>query len=283
MSNETSQEFTWNKEDWAPLTEMADGFDEYRPPHSDALAGQRIELSCVLVGVDDSEHTLVHEFADGELSWSLTKDGDTRSGRAEYEAFEMQPGLFFLHYRRPEADHPVVVTAALDLSSGQFTGAVGELGLGKEPHLAQATWFQGQVVGSQASRAEAHPRTDELIGRRVRYAYSTDDVYDHVYLNEQLFTWLCTSGTEAGFGDTDRCFYWKLRDQTYLFAWLEKNLGVEGMVLVDLAALRTVGIQFALDQLSGDLVNITMGAYALPLGAAAPSLEEALPGPAAGQ
>lgn len=65
--------------------------------------------------------------------------------------------------------------------------------------------------------------------------------------------------------------HWKLRDQTYLFAWLEKNLGVEGMVLVDLAALRTVGIQFGLDQLSGDLVNITMGAYALPLGAAAPA------------
>ncbi|MEO7351752.1 MAG: MoaF N-terminal domain-containing protein, partial [Marmoricola sp.] len=205
MTMETSQSFTWNKDEWTPLSEMADGFDEYRPPLSDALVGQRIELSCVLVGVDNSEHTLTHEFTEGELTWSVTNDEGVRSGRTEYEAFEMQPGLFFLHYRRPEADHPVVVTAAFDLSTGQVTGAVGELGLGSEPHLARQSWFQGQVVDSTASRADAHPHTDELIGRRVRYAYSGDDVYDHVYLNGQLFTWFCASGAEAGFGDTDRC------------------------------------------------------------------------------
>ena len=112
----------------------------------------------------------------------------------------------------------------------------------------------------------------------MRYAYSSDDVYDHVYLNDQLFTWFCVNGAEAGLGDTDRCVHWKLREETYLFSWLEKNLGVEGMVLVDLKALRTVGIQFGLDQQSGDLVNITMGAYAMPLGHA-PGVDSALPGP----
>lgn len=278
MTMQTSPTFSWNKDDWTSLTEMADGFDEYRPPLSSALAGRRIELDCVLVGVEDSAHTFTHEFGDGELSWSVTADGDTQSGRAECELFEMQPGLFFLHYRRIEPDHPVAVTLALDLTTGQATGAIGELGLGPAPHLARQTWFQGQVVGSDATAAEAHRPTDELIGRRVRYAYSSDDVYDHIYLNGQLFTWFCASGAEAGLGDTDRCVHWKLREETYLFSWLEKNVGVEGMVLIDLAALRTVGIQFGLDQQTGDLVNITMGAYALPLGHA-PGVESALPGP----
>lgn len=280
MTVQTSQPFSWDKDDWTSLTEMADGFDEYRPPLSSALAGQCIELDCAVVGVEDSAHTFTHEFGEGELSWSVTTGGgDTQSGSAAYELFEMQPGLFFLHYRRVEADHPVVVTLALDLPAGQATGAIGELGLGLEPHLARQAWFQGQVVGSDTTASEAHPRTDELIGRRVRYAYSSDDVYDHVYLNGQLFTWFCASGAEAGLGDTDRCVHWKLRDETYLFSWLEKNVGVEGMVLIDLAALRTVGIQFGLDQQSGDLVNITMGAYAMPLGHA-PGVESALPGPA---
>lgn len=278
MTMQTSPSFSWNKDDWTPLTEMADGFDEYRPPLSEALTGRRIELDCVFVDLEQPSYTLTHEFGPDDLSWSVTTDDGIESGRAPYELFEMQPGLFFLHYRRIEADHPVAVTLALDLTAGQVTGAIGELGLGPEPHLAQQTWFQGQVVDSDATAAGAHARTDDLIGRRVRYAYSSDDVYDHIYLNGQLFTWLCVSGAEEGLGDTDRCFHWKLREQTYLFSWLEKNIGVEGMVLVDLAALRTVGIQFGLDQQTGDLVDITMGAYAMPLGHT-PGVERALPGP----
>lgn len=278
MTMQTSASFSWNKDDWTPLTEMADGFDEYRPPLSSALAGRRIELDCVLVGVEQSAHTFTHDFGPDELSWSVTTDDGVESGTATYELFEMQPGLFFLHYRREEADHPIVVTLALDLTAGQVTGALGELGQGPEPHLARQTWFQGQVVGSEGTTSGAHPHTDELIGRRVRYTYSSDDVYDHIYLNAQLFTWFCVGGAEAGLGDTDRCVHWKLREQTYLFSWLEKNVGVEGMVLIDLAALRTVGIQFGLDQQTGDLVNITMGAYAMPLGHA-PGVESALPGP----
>ena len=277
--------FSWNKEDWAGLSEMADGFDEYRPPLSSALDGQRVELHCRVVGVSGSDHTLVHEFADGSLRWTLHDSSGTREGTAPYELFEMQPGLFFLHHRRSDEDHPVVVTMALDTHNGQATGAVGELGLTPNPHLARQEWFQGRVADPDAESdsgsgaGSAHSSTTELLGHRIRYAYSSDDVYDHVYLNENLFTWLCMGGAELGVGDTDSCRYWKLRDQTYLFSWLEKNVGVEGMVLIDLNALRTVGIQFGLDQASGDLVNITMGAYAIDYGRV-PPVDESRPGPA---
>jgi hypothetical protein len=271
--------FSWNKDDWAALTEMADGFDEYRPPLSAALEGQRLELRCRFPEQPDARFTLVHEFGDGSLRWTLQDSSGTREGTEPYELFEMQPGLFFLHYRRSGEDHPVVVTMALDTHSGQATGAVGELGLHPDPHLARQQWFQGQLVGSEATPAGAHPSTTELLGHRIRYAYSSDDVYDHVYLNEHLFTWICVGGAEAGLGDTDRATYWQLRERTYLFSWLEKNVGVEGMVLIDLAALRTVGIQFGLDQQTGDLVNITMGAYALDLGRV-PGVDESRPGPA---
>lgn len=278
MTTTDSHEFSWDKKDWTSLAEMADGFDEYRPTHSSALDGQRLELRCATPGARDSEHTLVHEFAGGALRWTLQDGSGTREGTETYELFEMQPGLFFLHYRRSGEDHPVVVTAALDMHTGQATGAVGELGLSPNPHLSRQRWFQGQVTGSDATAEGAHPTTKELLGRRIRYAYSSDDVYDHIYLNERLFTWFCVGGAEVGLGDTDRCTYWKLRDQTYLFSWLEKNIGVEGMVLIDLTALRTVGIQFGLDQQTGELVNITMGAYAAMLGRA-PGVGELIPGP----
>jgi hypothetical protein len=278
MTRERTGTFSWNKDDWAGLSEMAEGFDEYRPPLSSALKGQRLELTCRVPGRPDSAHTLVHEFGGDELTWTLLNSVGTTKGVASYELFEMQPGLFFLHYRRMEEDHPVVVTMALDTETGQATGTVGELGLEPNPHLARAQWFQGHLAGAGSDESDAHQPTTELIGRRVRYAYSSDDVYDHVYLNENLFTWLCMGGAELGVGDTDQCTYWKLREQTYLFSWLEKNVGVEGMVLIDLAALRTVGIQFGLDQTTGDLVNITMGAFAVDFGRI-PGVDEVRPSP----
>lgn len=168
---------------------------------------------------------------------------------------------------------------ALDTTAGLATGAVAELGIEPNPHIARQQWFQGRVAGTAPESKPLHERTRELIGHRIRYSYSSDDVYDHVYLNENLFTWLCMGGAELGVGDTDASTYWKLRERTYLFSWLEKNVGVEGMVLIDLNALRTVGIQFGLDQQSGDLVNITMGAFALDFGQV-PGVDDARPGPA---
>jgi hypothetical protein len=274
----TTTTFSWAKDDWAPLTEMADGFDEYRPPPSAALAGRRLELRCRVPGEPGTEFTLIHDFEAESLRWTVQGGAGTREGSEAYELFEMQPGLFFLHYRRSGEDHPVVVTMAIDTDSGQATGAIGELGLEPNPHLARQRWFQGQFAGTDATSDAAHQRTTELIGHRIRYAYSSDDVYDHVYLNEHLFTWLCLGGAELGVGDTDSATCWKLREQTYLFSWLEKNVGVEGMVLIDLKALRTVGIQFGLDQQTGDLVNLTMGAYAQDFGQV-PGVDEGRPGP----
>jgi hypothetical protein len=270
--------FSWDKDDWTPLRDMAEGFDEYRPPPSSALVGQTLTMRCRVPGVAGTEHTLEHGFGPQELRWTVHEGDRTRRGSAPYELFEMQPGLFFLHYLRSGEGHPVAVTLAVDTLAGQVTGAVGELGLGPDPHRARQEWFQGHVVGIDATPADAHLPTTELVGRRIRYAYSSDDVYDHVYLTRQLFTWLCVGGAEAGLGDTDRATYWKLAEQTYLFSWLEKNVGVEGMVLIDLGARRTVGIQFGLDQRTGALVNLTMGAYAQDLGRA-PSLAECLPSP----
>ena len=278
MTTPTAPAFSWNKDDWASLAEMADGFDEYRPASSRALDGKTITLGGRYLDTAEP-FTLTQTFQGTELDWTLEDADGARSGTETFELFEMQPGLFYLHYRRHAEAHPVVVSAALDLTSGQVTGAVGFLGLEPAPHRARQRWFQGQIEGTAADAAGAHPVTDELIGRRIRYAYSRDDVYDHVYLNENLFTWLCLGGAEIGVGDTDSCTYWKLRENTYLFSWLEKNVGVEGMVLIDLNAYRTVGIQFGIDQPTGDLVNITMGSYAQEF-ERIPSVEEARPAPA---
>lgn len=102
MTHHATPTFSWNKDDWAGLSEMAEGFDEYRPPLSSTLTGTTIELGCVLPGTEGSAHTLLHRFGQDTLDWSVTSPNGTRAGSSLYELFEMQPGLFFLHYRRME-------------------------------------------------------------------------------------------------------------------------------------------------------------------------------------
>lgn len=259
-------EFAWDKQKWTPLSEMADGFDEFRPPVSDRLTGQKVALACRMANDEDRPMSLRQHFEDdGRLTWAI-HHGDEVVGRGEsdYEAFEIADDLYYVHYLRRDMPQPVAVSYALDLATGAVTGAFGMLGIEPDPHLARQQWFQGFVEGSGAGE-HPHRRSSDLVGKRVRYRYSSDDVYDHIYLTDTLFTWVCMGGAEQGEADTERCVHWKIRDGVYLFSWLEKLLGVEGMVLVNFERLRSVGIQFALDQFSGDLINLTMGAYAKPL------------------
>ena len=83
--------------------------------------------------------------------------------------------------------------------------------------------------------------TTELIGRRVEYTYSPTERYEHIYLNEDFYTWQCLLGSEKGLADTDRCHYLKLGDELYLFVWREKIVPTLGAVVADFSAMRTMG------------------------------------------
>ena len=89
-----------------------------------------------------------------------------------------------------------------------------------------------------------HLPTDELVGKRVQYVYSQTEAYEHIYLNEDLYTWQCLRGSEQGLADTDRCHYRRIADGLYLFVWREKVIPTLGVVLVDWACKRSNGKLF---------------------------------------
>lgn len=78
-------------------------------------------------------------------------------------------------------------------------------------------------------------------GKRIEYTYSPTERYERIYLNEQLYTWHCLDGSEKGLADTDRCDYRKIAEDLYLFVWREKIVPTLGIVLLDLAQLKTTG------------------------------------------
>ena len=75
----------------------------------------------------------------------------------------------------------------------------------------------------------------------MEYTYSPTERYEHIYLNEEFYTWHCLLGSEKGLADTDRCHYLKLGDDLYLFVWREKIVPTLGAVVVDFQAMRTMG------------------------------------------
>ena len=78
----------------------------------------------------------------------------------------------------------------------------------------------------------------------MQYVYSQTEAYEHIYLNENLYTWQCLRGSEQGLADTDRCHYRRIADELYLFVWREKVIPTLGVVLVDWAAKRSNGKLF---------------------------------------
>ncbi|MDR2373568.1 MAG: molybdenum cofactor biosynthesis F family protein [Bifidobacteriaceae bacterium] len=262
----------WDVREWVALEQMAEGFDEFCPPVSAGLEGHSQELEFSRGDGDWAPGGV--EFGGGELRLSApgALPGAGRQAAGPARVYEMAPDLFFVHATIAERE---ILSFAYDAASGVLVGAFGVLGIEPNPTHVKQFWLHGRRPGGPAAA-----RTDEMVGRRIRYRYSSDDVYDHIYLSADRYTWFCVSGAEAGEGDTDKCQMWRLRDGIVLFSWLEKILGVEGMVLVNFNTLRSVGLQFAVDQFSGAVVNLAMGAHALPV-STTPPLARADPRPPA--
>ncbi|GAA2171985.1 molybdenum cofactor biosynthesis F family protein [Agrococcus versicolor] len=112
---------------------------------------------------------------------------------------------------------------------------------GDEATGVAATLRHGRIDGSVA---EPHAATDDLVGLRNRYDYSTTEVYEHIYLTPTLYAWHCIEGVERGLADVDACHHVRIRDGLTLFVWREKIVPTLGLILIDLDAMRTDGSIF---------------------------------------
>lgn len=114
-----------------------------------------------------------------------------------------------------------------------------------------------------SSSMEYFERTDELVGKRIQFTYSSKDIYEHIYLNNHMYTWHCIRGNEIGLCDTDQCYYYKINKKLYLFLWIEKIIPTIGVVLEDLSIMRSFGKIYGYrDYKEGRVTNFSVGSYA---------------------
>lgn len=253
--------------EWAQISSIAVGLDDHRLPSTEALAGRTLLLSAA------NETPISLRFVDeSNLLWEQGGDETEEI----YDAVESAPALFVVgicHRRDPR----VSSTLVLDLEGGRATRVVGRLpeiseadqsllarvhaDEGLSPVQVDFEQWEVQSLGlEEPPTGPAHFRTEELVGKRICYEYGDGGVYEHIYLNERKFTWHCLRGPEAGLADTERCDFFHIRPNVYLFSWREKIIPTLGVVVVNKEQMRSNGIITGIDTRTGEVSHFPVGA-----------------------
>ena len=252
--------------------ELAKGISENVLPAVDALSGRSLQLS-----FDDGSSTRYTFPSAHDLHWEvLSGPAAGTSGDESYSATCVRDSVFFVDYVS-RCERATSVSLVFDLAAGEATAVVGalpaEADVQKSAYRLASEGADLTAVAVRFLRAavdrpfdpagQHHAPTTELVGKRVQYVYSQTETYEHIYLNEKLYTWQCLSGSEKGLADTDRCHYFKIDDELYLFVWREKIVPTLGVVLLDWRQKKTAGKLFGYESDDfGRLSNTPIGAYA---------------------
>ncbi len=266
---------------WLPVAELATGFDENKLPATDELAGKEFILNFGRDGIVkysfQDTRNLVRETVNARENPAVAKE--------IYEAMQIAPGLYLVDYVKNKSRRESV-TLVLDVQQRKaiVIDAVAPMlrqanrsflirmkqGLDLSP--VRYAIHPASLDNSPARSLPAlFPRTQDLIGKRVRYTYSRQHVYEHIYLNHRFYTWQCLAGPEKGTADTDVCDYFKIAPDIYLFIWREKVVPTIGVVIINFKSRRSAGKILGLDIPTGKAVNFTMGAYVAFVGEIPPA------------
>lgn len=231
----------------------------------------------------DNGWTIEHRFTDeSELEWLVTEGpGVGETSKERYFATNSRIGIYFVDFVNTK-ERAVSVSLVLDTIYNVFTAVIGELPTRQETDMScldritksedltgvKVTFLRGSIGTPIRLESLLHQETTELIGKRVEYTYSTDERYEHLYVNGNFYSWHCLEGVEKGLSDVDRCHYIKVGHKFYLFIWRDKIIPALGVELIDLKYLRTTGKIFGYqDDDFGRLSNFQVSASARILSA----------------
>jgi hypothetical protein len=241
-------------------------------PIVDYLAGKKFKIK-----LDGEKHTAAPWAGTQETTYEydvVSKDilkwrlpGGTWQ-EEKYTAFEPAKDLIlFSHMLTGDPDY-ANLTHAIDFSNGLATTVHAQIG----------SWHSAWEVGAYAKFgvleygdivppfARRHRFTTDLVGKSYAWAYSDTMSSIHVYSSPESYSWTIFQGDNSG-GATwsSPCFFIKLRDDAYLFQWVEENCnGSQGLVVFNPYILHDGGFFFGVGHM-GLRLNIT-GAYARTLG-----------------
>lgn len=248
------------------------GFSEYKLPQTTDLIGKKLELNY------EGGYTVTYEFLDGETLKATYKEGDEiQVVGAIYTAVSPKKDIYFVDFVWSYGETKSVSTV-IDFSQNIATTCLGfmptldeakvslyERYVQKTPLTSVRTvWDHAAVNAPFTKDTKKHQRTSKLVGERLQFVYSENDAYEHVYLNENFYTWHCLKGVEKGLCDTDLCHFYDLGHNLIWFVWQEKIVPTIGCVIEDFDAMRSYGKLYGYKNSieEGTVINFPAGSYA---------------------
>ncbi|MDR3310144.1 MAG: molybdenum cofactor biosynthesis F family protein [Oscillospiraceae bacterium] len=187
----------------------------------------------------------------------------------KYVCFEPAKDIyFFSHMVTGDAQHSNV-THAVDYSTGLTTCVWARVGSWTSEWEISATALFGYAEGEGIAPypfSKRHGFTTDLVGHSYAWAYSDSMSSIHVYSSPISSSWTIFQDDNSGGASwSSPCFFVKLRDDAYLFEWVEENCnGSQGLVCFNPQIMHDGGFFFGAGH-AGLSLNIT-GAYARKLG-----------------
>lgn len=265
------------RHEFVTVQQLSQGFSEYALTPTDAWVGRPLSLYTAQ-RLNLHIHCLSLESAWVDM---IDQNGQRYQFSTAYKMLSIRTEIYFLDFLIPghvlAQGRSISLTAILNTQQATAFIIWGVLPLYSEYSLS--TFYRAsQNMPISAVKLEFYPAalnqqwhdgllkiqaTDQLIGRKFKFRYSEQDLYQHSYLNEKFYTWQCLKGIEAGLCETDRCYYFAVADELYLLVWIEKIIPTLGIVIEDLNNLRSHGkICGYAGYDAGQISNFIVGAFA---------------------
>ncbi|MDR0857629.1 MAG: molybdenum cofactor biosynthesis F family protein [Oscillospiraceae bacterium] len=214
----------------------------------------------------DNKPVYSYEFIDDEhLKISINGSSPTIE---KYRGFEPAKDIYLFSHQVTGDPNFLNLTVAADFSTGLVTVVHGQIGSWLHPHEASGYAKFGilDYPGVKPPFARRHHFTTDLVGKSFAWSYSDQMASIHVYSSPESYSWTIFTGENAGGASwSSPCFYVKLRDDAYLFQWVEENCnGGQGLVVFNPYIMHDAGYFYGASE--NGLQLTIMGAYARKVG-----------------
>lgn len=239
---------------------MDSGFGGNKMPLSDYLAGKELT-----VRYDNGGPVWKYRF-DKIKKLRYRCEGQSDWHEEPYEAFE--PAEDMIAFCNPRSDtlpHESVYIV-LDFKNGLTTCVNSKLGSGYMANEVSQEVLFGiiEMDGIEAPDILRHDFTDELVGCSFAWAYSDFMTSIHVYSTPFSYSWtIFYKNNVPGMMWSSPCKYVKLRDDVYLFTWVEEACnGSQGTMVFNKRTMHDCGCFYGVNEISDrGPSGLTLGSF----------------------
>ena len=229
------------------------GLSQYRTPYSRELEGKYFDLV-----FDDGSEMAVSFPARNKISFDLNGVRHTENGYV----MKADDGAYFVMTEVAGSKPREGLMLLLDTDESLVTADFVKMGaVAERPNLVTREVKFGAIrYGDEPLPEKRHHYTQDLVGKKIDWTYNPKFQITHVYLKNNYYTVALNDEMKARLRAEreanpeaesrprmdpyyeEDCIYIKLRDNLYMFSFIEKNGGgTQGMMIINTDRVHDVG------------------------------------------